>query len=152
MNQETNSLLSQPTQNYNALDSSETDISPETPLLPLQTNSPQPSDNPQRRWLRTSVIPALNIVPLKFRLYLHDALLRFFQFVVILIFFFTFLTIFEYVDKPDSSDYSNLKFDWKFNPKSYLTPVNSSFGEFNVLLDGHSHTRFSDGSMNPEKL
>ncbi|PKC04112.1 hypothetical protein RhiirA5_401615 [Rhizophagus irregularis] len=69
MNQEKSALLSRPTQNHNTLNSSEIDISPETPLLPQN----------QRH---------------------HD----------------------------------------------------NDFGEFNVLLDGHSHTKFSDGRMNPEQL
>ncbi|PKY47526.1 hypothetical protein RhiirA4_462739 [Rhizophagus irregularis] len=30
--------------------------------------------------------------------------------------------------------------------------IDNDFGEFNVLLDGHSHTKFSDGRMNPEQL
>ncbi len=79
-------------------------------------------------------------------------LLQLFQFILILIFFFTFLIIVKYKVVPDPSDYSDIKFDWKFDPRSYLAPVDNDFGEFNVLLDGHSHTSFSDGWMNPEQV
>ena len=143
MEQEENAPLSHPTPNYNTLNS-EIDISPETPLIsPLNTQS---------RRLRGFTRPTLNIIPLNFRLYLYDVSLRFYQFILIVVFLFTFLTVFKYKVIFDSSDYSDIKFDWKWDPKSYLNPVNNAFGEFNVLLDGHSHTSISDGRMNPEQL
>lgn len=52
---------------------------------------------------------------------------------------------------PKPEDFSHLSFDWKIEPRSYLTPYNSSF-QYNVLLDGHSHSTFSDGKMNPRQL
>ncbi|KAI9030967.1 Polymerase/histidinol phosphatase-like protein [Phycomyces nitens] len=52
---------------------------------------------------------------------------------------------------PSSEDFSHLVFDWKVNPRSYLLPFNQSF-EYNVLLDGHSHSTFSDGKMNIRQL
>lgn len=52
---------------------------------------------------------------------------------------------------PKSEDFSHLQFDWKINPSSYLTPWNSSF-QYNVLLDGHSHSTYSDGKMNVRQL
>ncbi|KAF7721531.1 hypothetical protein EC973_004529 [Apophysomyces ossiformis] len=52
---------------------------------------------------------------------------------------------------PRSEDFSNLHFDWKIDPGSYLTPFNSSF-RYNVLLDGHSHSTYSDGKMNVRQL
>lgn len=52
---------------------------------------------------------------------------------------------------PKSEDFSNLSFDWKINPGSYLTPFNTSF-QYNVLLDGHSHSTYSDGKMNVRQL
>jgi hypothetical protein len=52
---------------------------------------------------------------------------------------------------PDPEDFSQLEFDWKINPGDYLTPFNSSF-QYNVLLDGHSHTTYSDGKMSPRQL
>jgi hypothetical protein len=150
MNQEENALLSRPTQNYNTLDSSETDVSPETPLLPLPTSSPRN----RSYWFRGDTGPVLSQIkmPLKFRLYLRDVILRFLQFILILIFLFTFLTFFKYKAIPDSSDYSDIEFNWKIEPRSYMTPIDNDFGDFNVLLDGHSHTSFSDGRMNPEQL
>jgi hypothetical protein len=150
MNQEENALFSRPTQNYNTLDSSETDVSPETPLLPLPTSSPRN----RSYWFRGDTGPVLSQIkmPLKFRLYLRDVILRFLQFILILIFLFTFLTFFKYKAIPDSSDYSDIEFNWRIKPRSYMTPINNDFGEFNVLLDGHSHTNFSDGRMNPKQL
>ncbi|CAG8466929.1 5918_t:CDS:2 [Gigaspora rosea] len=55
---------------------------------------------------------------------------------------------------PDKSDYSHLEFKWKVDPASYLTPMGTKDGnpQYNILLDGHSHTYFSDGRMNPEQL
>uniref|UniRef100_U9U4H4 Polymerase/histidinol phosphatase N-terminal domain-containing protein n=1 Tax=Rhizophagus irregularis (strain DAOM 181602 / DAOM 197198 / MUCL 43194) TaxID=747089 RepID=U9U4H4_RHIID len=110
MDQEENALLSRPTQNYNTLNSSEFDISPETPLLPTTSSPPQN----QRHRLNGGTGPVLTI--------------------------------------PDSNDYSDIEFNWRFDPRSYMTPIDNDFGEFNVLLDGHSHTKFSDGRMNPEQL
>ncbi|KAG0095974.1 hypothetical protein BGZ93_005156 [Podila epicladia] len=57
--------------------------------------------------------------------------------------------------QPQLSDYSAIKeFDWPpIQPRSYLSPMNSSFGNvYDVLLDGHSHTTYSDGRMSPETL
>ncbi|KAF9950845.1 hypothetical protein BGZ72_007562 [Mortierella alpina] len=57
--------------------------------------------------------------------------------------------------KPELTDYSAVHdFDWTpINPRSYLSPMNASFGDqYDVLLDGHSHTTFSDGRMSPETL
>ncbi|CAG8679828.1 18143_t:CDS:2 [Racocetra persica] len=53
---------------------------------------------------------------------------------------------------PERSDYSHLEFNWKVNPASYLTPMDNTFVDYNILLDGHSHTTFSDGRMKPEQL
>src|SRR5687768_12166221 len=130
MEREENVPLSHPTPpNYNTLNS-EVDISPETPLI-------SPS-NTQSHRLRGFTRPTLKILPLNFRLYLYDVSLHFFQFILILIFLFTFLTVFKYKVIFDSSDYSDIKFDWKWGPKSYLNPVNNAFCEFNKLLDDHS--------------
>lgn len=52
---------------------------------------------------------------------------------------------------PKPEDFSHLSFDWKINPASYLTPYNTSF-QYNVLLDGHSHSTYSDGKMNIRQL
>ncbi|RCI05107.1 hypothetical protein CU098_013312, partial [Rhizopus stolonifer] len=42
-------------------------------------------------------------------------------------------------------------FNWKINPRDYLQPYNTSF-QYNVLLDGHSHSTYSDGKMNVRQL
>ncbi|KAG1076372.1 hypothetical protein G6F41_000068 [Rhizopus arrhizus] len=52
---------------------------------------------------------------------------------------------------PRSEDFSNLQFDWKINPGDDLYPFNTSF-QYNVLLDGHTHTVYSDGKMNVRQL
>lgn len=57
--------------------------------------------------------------------------------------------------QPELSDYGALtEFNWTpINPRSYLSPMNASFGEnYDVLLDGHSHSTYSDGRMSPETL
>jgi hypothetical protein len=54
---------------------------------------------------------------------------------------------------PKAEDFSHLSFDWpKINPSSYLQPFNTSFQQYNVLLDGHSHSTYSDGKMNVRQL
>lgn len=52
---------------------------------------------------------------------------------------------------PEDADYSDLQFNWTVNPSSYLKPYNSSF-TYNVLLDGHSHSTYSDGKMSVRQL
>ncbi|KAG2174493.1 hypothetical protein INT44_006756 [Umbelopsis vinacea] len=52
---------------------------------------------------------------------------------------------------PDPDDYSDLQFNWTTNPSSYLRPFNTSF-QYNVLLDGHSHSTYSDGRMSIRQL
>lgn len=52
---------------------------------------------------------------------------------------------------PQSEDFSTLAFDWKINPGDYLTPYNASF-QYNVLMNGHSHSTYSDGKMNVRQL
>ncbi|KAG2172323.1 hypothetical protein INT43_004865 [Umbelopsis isabellina] len=52
---------------------------------------------------------------------------------------------------PEDADYSDLQFNWTVNPSSYLKPYNSSF-TYNILLDGHSHSTYSDGKMTVRQL
>ncbi|KAF9028623.1 hypothetical protein BGZ52_009579 [Haplosporangium bisporale] len=56
--------------------------------------------------------------------------------------------------QPQLSDYAAVtEFDWPpIQPRSYLSPMNSTFGNYDVLLDGHSHSTYSDGRMSPETL
>ncbi|KAK3839648.1 MAG: Polymerase/histidinol phosphatase-like protein [Linnemannia gamsii] len=58
-------------------------------------------------------------------------------------------------DQPEMTDYDGLtEFPWTpINPRSYLSPMNASFGNnYDVLLNGHSHSIYSDGRMSPETL
>jgi hypothetical protein len=52
---------------------------------------------------------------------------------------------------PRSEDFSQLNFDWKLRPGDYLIPLNQTF-KYNVLLDGHTHSIYSDGKMNARQL
>ncbi|KAG0366119.1 Polymerase/histidinol phosphatase-like protein [Gamsiella multidivaricata] len=57
--------------------------------------------------------------------------------------------------QPESLDYAQVNdFDWTpINPRGYLKPWNETFGDqWDVLLDGHSHSRYSDGRMGSETL
>ncbi|KAF9425806.1 hypothetical protein BGZ76_003063 [Entomortierella beljakovae] len=55
---------------------------------------------------------------------------------------------------PLSVDYAEVQdFNWTIDPRSYLSPMNASFGtNYDILLDGHSHSIYSDGRMSPETL
>lgn len=53
---------------------------------------------------------------------------------------------------PRAEDFTHLTFDWQIDPRSFLSPFNTTFGSYNVLLDGHSHSTYSDGKMNVEQL
>lgn len=52
---------------------------------------------------------------------------------------------------PKPEDFSKLKFDWKINPRDYLTPYNTTF-QYNTLMNGHAHSTYSDGKMNVRQL
>ncbi|KAG0040915.1 hypothetical protein BGZ83_002414 [Gryganskiella cystojenkinii] len=57
--------------------------------------------------------------------------------------------------QPELVDYAALtSFDWTpINPRSYLSPMNATFGDqYDTLLDGHSHSVYSDGRMSPDTL
>ncbi|KAJ2214309.1 hypothetical protein IW140_003500 [Coemansia sp. RSA 1813] len=53
---------------------------------------------------------------------------------------------------PQAGDYSKLEFNWKTDPRSYLAPMNSSFTDYNILLDAHLHTTYSDGVLSPQQV
>ncbi|KAI9484535.1 Polymerase/histidinol phosphatase-like protein [Zychaea mexicana] len=55
-------------------------------------------------------------------------------------------------DMPQAEDFKDLQFSWRVDPRSYLTPFNTSFGQYSVLLDGHSHSTYSDGKMSVRQL
>ncbi|KAI8369562.1 Polymerase/histidinol phosphatase-like protein [Radiomyces spectabilis] len=52
---------------------------------------------------------------------------------------------------PDHEDFSQMQFDWRVDPSSYLKPFNESF-QYNTLLDGHAHSTYSDGRLNARQL
>jgi hypothetical protein len=52
---------------------------------------------------------------------------------------------------PQEEDFSHLEFNWQVDPSSYLIPYNQSF-QYNILLDGHAHSTYSDGKMNVKQL
>jgi len=68
------------------------------------------------------------------------------------------VTTTKYKMIPDRYDYSQVKFDWKIDPRGYLIPMNAMRNERNesggveILLDGHVHTTRSDGKMSPEQV
>ncbi|ORX67594.1 PHP domain-like protein [Linderina pennispora] len=53
---------------------------------------------------------------------------------------------------PPTRTYSNMEFNWKIDPKSYLSPMNSNFTNYNILLDAHIHTVYSDGVLTPKQV
>ncbi|ORX94308.1 PHP domain-like protein [Basidiobolus meristosporus CBS 931.73] len=62
------------------------------------------------------------------------------------------VTLIKYHATPTTDDYSKVTFDWKVDPTKYLRPYNSTFGTYNILLDGHTHTVYSDGKLTPEQI
>ncbi|KAJ1961659.1 hypothetical protein GGI12_003128 [Dipsacomyces acuminosporus] len=48
--------------------------------------------------------------------------------------------------------FDNMSFPWKTNPRDHLVPLDPAYNDYNVLLDGHSHTTLSDGKLTPEQL
>ncbi|KAJ2063799.1 hypothetical protein GGI17_001431 [Coemansia sp. S146] len=52
---------------------------------------------------------------------------------------------------PFPGDYTKMEFDWQLDPRSYLAPFNASFTDFNILLDAHLHTVYSDGALSPQQ-
>ncbi|KAI8093276.1 polymerase/histidinol phosphatase-like protein [Halteromyces radiatus] len=86
------------------------------------------------------------------RTYLLGFLTRFLTLVIILAVLIAIGLGLRYTeDMPKPEDFSQLEFNWQVNPSSYLTPYNQSF-QYNVLLDGHSHSTYSDGKMNVKQL
>ena len=60
----------------------------------------------------------------------------------------------KYVDKPSSDLTKAVQFPFRYNATSDpdTVPWDRNFGPYNVLLEMHSHTVFSDGSMSPEQI
>ncbi|CAG8691222.1 25412_t:CDS:2 [Dentiscutata erythropus] len=125
---------------------------PTTETEPEPTQQPpadlfQSLQQPLPRWMNPP--PKLRS---RFNRYLHKMFSRLCQFTIIIIVMCILLTIYKYKVDIDQSDFSHLEFDWeRVNPASYLTPMDNPF-KYNILLDGHSHTTYSDGRMKPEQL
>ncbi|KAJ2354530.1 hypothetical protein GGF43_003210 [Coemansia sp. RSA 2618] len=45
-----------------------------------------------------------------------------------------------------------MKFDWTTDTRARLKPADAAYADYNVVLDGHSHTTLSDGRLTPEQL
>lgn len=78
--------------------------------------------------------------------------LRFFLYVVTiaLLFYFSVWCTFRY--SHGIITYENAQFDWSFHPnQSGYVPVDSAYNNYNILLDAHSHTDYSDGWLTPEQ-
>ncbi|KAJ2724676.1 hypothetical protein GGI07_001828 [Coemansia sp. Benny D115] len=52
---------------------------------------------------------------------------------------------------PQAGSYEGMTFDWRLDPRSYLKPMDPQFTEYNVLLDAHMHTTYSDGVLTPKQ-
>jgi hypothetical protein len=52
----------------------------------------------------------------------------------------------------ETYDYPALQFNWTRVDPTHLPVMNSTFGNYNVLLDGHVHTLVSDGNLLPEQV
>ncbi|KAJ1890362.1 hypothetical protein LPJ66_007526 [Kickxella alabastrina] len=55
-------------------------------------------------------------------------------------------------DREDMYNFGAMSFDWQTNPRDHLVPFDPSYTDYNVLLDGHTHTTISDGRLTPEQL
>jgi PHP domain len=60
----------------------------------------------------------------------------------------------KYVDKPPRDLPTTVTFPFRYNISADpdTVPWDPDFGPYNVLLEIHSHTYFSDGSMSPDQL
>ncbi|PWA02246.1 hypothetical protein BB558_001621 [Smittium angustum] len=78
--------------------------------------------------------------------------IRILYFIVYLAIFIAILLYLKTKINYEELDYTKIQFPWHSDPKSYLVPYNQTFGDYNILLDTHSHTTYSDGRMSPGKL
>jgi hypothetical protein len=60
----------------------------------------------------------------------------------------------KYADKPPRDFPSRATFPFRYNLSADpdTVPWDPDFGPYNVILEMHSHTYFSDGSMSPEQM
>ena len=76
------------------------------------------------------------------------------QLTVILVVLIAVLIRLKYANKPrgDLPDTVIFPFRYNLSADPDTVPWDTKFGEYNVLLEMHSHTYFSDGAMSPEQM
>lgn len=76
------------------------------------------------------------------------------QLTFILVVLIAVLIKLKYVNKPrgDLPDQVIFPFRYNLSADPDTVPWDTKFGEYNVLLEMHSHTYFSDGAMSPEQM
>ena len=76
------------------------------------------------------------------------------QLTAILIVLIAVLIKLKYVDKPRGDLPQTVTFPFRYNisADSDTVPWDPNFGPYNVLLETHSHSYWSDGSMTPEQV
>jgi hypothetical protein len=60
----------------------------------------------------------------------------------------------KYVNKPGRDRPQDVTFPFRYNLTADpdTVPWDPKFGDYNVLIEMHSHTRWSDGAMTPEQM
>jgi hypothetical protein len=60
----------------------------------------------------------------------------------------------KYADKPSGDLPQRVKFPFRYNISADpdTVPWDPNFGPYNVLLETHSHSYYSDGAMSPEQI
>ena len=76
------------------------------------------------------------------------------QLTAILIVLIAVLIRLKYANKPPRDFPTRAEFDFRYNlnADADTVPWDPDFGPYNVLLEMHSHTYYSDGSMSPEQV
>ncbi|KAJ1912564.1 hypothetical protein H4219_005549 [Mycoemilia scoparia] len=125
-----------------------------------QTPSPLSSPNPKRKGHELFCQMIKNMIAITTTTTSNNTIKKLgFEFIkilgitllVFLVLFLIMIPVSTQMTK-DSTDYSKAQFNWTTDPRSYLTPMDPDFGNYNILLDAHSHTTYSDGKMTPEQL
>eukprot|EP01135_Chromosphaera_perkinsii_P006618 Nk52_evm20s554 gene=Nk52_evmTU20s554 len=65
--------------------------------------------------------------------------------------FFAIALMVDLWQTPSAYTYEDSDFNYKNDPSSYLKPYNESF-KYNFLIDGHSHTKNTDGKLSPQQV
>jgi hypothetical protein len=60
----------------------------------------------------------------------------------------------KYANKPGRDRPQDVTFQFRYNLTADpdTVPWDPNFGDYNVLIEMHSHTRWSDGAMTPEQM